>query len=112
MVNDKFDKTLRGLKPSTPLSTLTEKLIEVILKVRSTDTVYRKKPKSRFFFKVRSTDTLYNFLIINTVTVLRTLKIALFFLFYKQCQPSGLVKSYFSIGVLRTINFSVAVLSI
>ena len=32
MVNDKFDTTLRGLKPSTPLSTLTEKFIVIILK--------------------------------------------------------------------------------
>ena len=56
------------------LSTPTNKFIEIIFEVRSTDTVYRKTIKPNFFYKVRSTVTVYNTLIINKVSVLRTLK--------------------------------------
>ena len=76
-------------KQGVTLTTLTEKFVEIILKVRSTDTVYRKI-KTPIFPKVCSTVTVFNALKINKVSVLRTFENRFVFMFYKQCQSYGL----------------------
>ena len=72
--------------------------------MRSTNIVYRK-PQIPIFYKVRSTVTGYIFLIINTVTVLRTFENSFVFVSYKRCQSYGLIINYFNEIFCQSIQY-------